>query len=281
MREFLDINEPPEFEHSSHTYYVRKKSNIYTSATQIVGHFCNEFDTEERAQYMTYRYGQTPEYWRAQWKDINHTSLHRGDKKHQAEEDFLYGRGYSGVNGKIFPVNNYSLYKVPEVVDFQYKGYKSPSCTSRQIPAPYHLLPDGTYPELMFWRHDYKIAGRADKPTFETIGDNRYLHIEDYKTNARIRKESHYTGKYPNGTYQMMLGPLQHLMDCEWYHYALQLSLYQFMGEYFGFKPGVRRIIHFPHEIEGLGTPDPIPYELPYLRDEVIAMLEHLNLNRA
>lgn len=92
--------------------------------------------------------------------------------------------------------------------------------------------------------------------------------IEDGKTNKRIRDRGYGNKK--------MLAPLSHLEDCEMSHYSLQLSIYQYMLEYFGFHPGVRRIIHFPHEIEGLGTPSPAEYELPYLRDEVIAMLTHL-----
>ena len=74
----------------------------------------------------------------------------------------------------------------------------------------------------------------------------------------------------------MMLDPISHLEDCEMTHYTLQLSIYQYMLEFFGYLPGIRRIIHFPHPIEGLGTPSPKPYELPYLRNEVIAMLNHL-----
>jgi len=127
---------------------------------------------------------------------------------------------------------------------------------------------------LKLWRHDWRIAGRADKPTIETIDGIRYMHIEDYKTNKIIRTEG-FTER--DGAKRKMLGPISHLEDCELTHYTLQLSLYQYMGEYFGFRPGNRRIIHFQHEIEGLGTPSPKIIELPYLRNEIIMMLKYLN----
>jgi hypothetical protein len=235
------------YDHPSHKYHLH--GTIYRSATQIIEQFVEHFDTEEQSQRMEYRYNAPAEYWKKNWKEENAKSLVRGDRKHAHEEDFMYNRGYARIHDKVFPVFN--LQKI---------YYKSP--------IHYFKLPDGTYPELKLWRHDWKIAGRADKPTFETINKVRFAHIEDFKTNKRIRDVGF------NG--RKMLWPLEHLEDCELRHYTLQLSIYQYMLEYFGFMPGVRRIIHFPHEIEGLGTPKPVEYELPYLRDEVIAMLTHL-----
>lgn len=234
-----------QYNHEEHRYY--NGAVTYRSATQIVEQFVHHFDTKERSEYMEHRYGGTAEFWRGSWKETNGTSLIRGNGIHDTQEQFLYNKGYDKIHDKDFIVFNMKLYKSS---------------------VNYQQLPDGVYPELKVWRHDWKIAGRIDKPIFETINTTRYGHIEDYKTNRRIRREGF------NG--RTMLGPLGHLQDCEFNHYALQLSLYQFMLEYFGFEPGVRRLIHFPHEIEGLGVPDPVPYDVPYLRDEVLAMLSHL-----
>jgi hypothetical protein len=50
-----------------------------------------------------------------------------------------------------------------------------------------------------------------------------------------------------------------------------------FMMEAKGFRAGSMRLIHFPHKIPELpGEPSPVPIEVPYLRNEVIMMLEHL-----
>jgi hypothetical protein len=238
----------------------------YLSATQLVEHFTNKFDTEERIVYMSERYGETPEYWRKKWKDNNTVSLIRGDGIHSAREEYLYGAGVDVSSGRVLQVRNRNLWPA---------NY------------PYAQLPDGTYPELKLWRHDVMIAGRADKVIFTTATPgtilarikpgtrNRVADLEDYKTNKKIRKYSHQDAMTKQ--YLMMTGPLSYLMDCEISHYSLQLSIYQYMLEYHGFTPGHRRIIHYQHEIEGLGIPKPVTIDLPYLRDEVIAMIAHIN----
>lgn len=247
-----------DYDDATHTY--RLKNKIYRSATTIVSQFHVLFDTEERSQYMADRYGQTPEYWKKEWRHENKQSLTRGNGIHNEQEDFLYNRGFTSVTGPRI----HRVYNLKE----QEKRDRSINISS---------LADGCYPELKLWRHDWRIAGRADKPTIETIHGIRYAHVEDYKTNKILRTEGYSDTRHPE---RMMLGPIDHLPDCEMIHYTLQLSIYQYILEYFGFKPGIRRIIHFPHPIEGLGTPKSVVYELPYLREEVEAMLYHLMDNK-
>ena len=248
-----------EYDDKTHTYFLAGR--IYRSATGIVSQFYEQFDTDEKVKWMVYRWGKTEQYWRDLWINENTTSLNRGNGIHDKQEQFLYDVGYTRVTGdRIHPVFRTRGCSVPQ-------GTKVRSQRIRD-------LADGCYPELKLWDHNWAIAGRADKPTLETISGVRYAHVEDYKTNKELARNG-YVDQY--GNEKMMLYPLEHLPDCEMSHYTLQLSLYQFMLEGFGFKPGIRRIIHFPHEIEGLGTPSPKPYELPYLRDEVISMLEILN----
>jgi hypothetical protein len=277
-----------DYHDPSHRYFLGSKT--YLSATQLLEHFKNKFDKEERSQYMEYRYGNDPQYWKDKWDGKRDRANHRGHTIHNQKEDFLYGRGYDSVDGQVYRVQNRNL--LP-------------------LHYPYVNLPDGVYPELKLWRHDYQIAGRADKVIIRT-GEKpddltwedtpatvlwdlqqqkfngqfkgfRFMDIEDYKTNQRIRRESFYTKDPVTGEklYRMMKGPLSHLMDCEMVHYSLQFSIYQFMGEYHGFLPGKRRMIFFRNDEEAFGgllqdlpgeTP-PVVEELPYLRDEVIAML--------
>lgn len=246
-----------DYDDSTHTY--RLKNKIYRSATTIVSQFYVEFDTKERSQYMADRYGKDSEYWKQEWKRVNNISLDRGNGIHNEQEDFLYNRGFTSVTG-------------PRI----YRVYNLKEETGRDSNRGINVssLADGCYPELKLWRHDWCIAGRADKPTIETIGKIRYAHIEDYKTNKILHTQGYWDARHPEP--RKMLAPIDHLDDCEMTHYTLQLSIYQYMLEYFGFKPGIRRIIHFLHPIEGLGTPKPVIHELPYLRKEVEAMLYHL-----
>jgi hypothetical protein len=256
---------PVEYNDDSHTYFRKhghyRMTRIYRSATQIVERMHKEFNVEIESHRMAEKYGHTPAYWAAKWDHERDISCLRGNKLHQAKEDFLFGRGYDRLKGKDFRVENINLHRGMHV-------------DSQGILDYHDHLPDGTYPELMVWRHDWGIAGRMDKPTIETIGSKRYLHIEDYKTNKKIG----YSGwNDPEGE-RKMFAPLRHLPDCEFTHYSLQLSIYQYMGEFLGFLPGERRIIHFPHEIEGLGTPKPKTIEVPYLRNEVIDTMKYLKL---
>lgn len=247
---------PPEvevlYDDPQHKYYYG--TTTYRSATQIVEQFYEHFDTESKIIYMADKYNQSPEYWRTKWIEDNRTSLVRGGSIHDYQEQFLYNEGYSTVNNKRHIVRRLEDERL-------YKTNMS-------------ILPDGIYPELKLWRHDWRIAGRADKPTFETIQGVRYAHIEDYKTNKILHTQGYWDSKNPIP--RKMLDPISHLDDCQMIHYTLQLSIYQYMLEYFGYKPGIRRIIHFPHPIEDLGTPSPVVHELPYLKDEVEAMLYHL-----
>ncbi len=239
-----------QYDDAKHRYYLNNQT--YTSATQLIEKFKNHFDTEERSQWMSHRYGNTPEYWRNKWKVENSTSLVRGNKIHNREEKKLYSKGYD-----LLP------YPVP---------------VQERISDPvYYNLPDGVYPEMKLWRHDCRIAGRTDKAIIRTLPYrrgidpiDRVMDIDDYKTNKKLRTESFQNSR---GEYTMMLGPLSHLMDCEMVHYTLQLSLYQYMGEYHGFLPGKRRIIHYPHPIPGVKACGPKIHQLPYLRNEVIAMI--------
>lgn len=286
-----------DYHDPSHRYYL--DDITYLSATQLLEKFKHKFDTEERAEYMAGRYGQTPEYWKDQWDRKRNRSNNRGTRIHNEKEDFLHGRGFDSVDGKIYRVYNREL--LPRNIQ-------------------YIDLPDGIYPELKLWRHDYRIAGRADKIIIRTWDVNqpknwmndyqeihrvrmecgffgapepdkyRFMDVEDYKTNQLIREESFYTKDPITGAKQhrMMKGPLSHLMDCEMIHYTLQFSIYQFMGEYHGFLPGHRRMIFYRNDAEvygGLladlpGETPPVVKELPYLRDEVIAMIEWIHEGR-
>lgn len=244
--------QPVQYDDLIHRYSFGDIS--YISATQLIERFKEPFDTEERSQYMEYRYGSTASDWRGAWKDINALSLVRGKLLHDEKEQML-------------------------LKELEWQKVSRPFSTRMGIDIPkelhYHLWPDGDYPEMLVWNHHYKIAGRMDKLALRTKPYNcgRIANIGDYKTNKKIRQYSWQDVRTKK--YRMMLGPLSHLMDCEIVHYTLQLSLYQFMAEYLGLSAGTRTITHFPHEIEGLGTPDPIDYELPYYRNEVILMLEH------
>lgn len=114
-------------------------------------------------------------------------------------------------------------------------------------------LEDGVYPELRIFNHKYCIAGHADR----VIVKGKDIWIEDYKTNKKgIQRQSYKD--------QRMLNPLSFLPDCNYYHYTLQLSLYAWMLEQFGYRiRGLKLISKRFMDDEEI----PQKYRIPYMSE--------------
>lgn len=248
---------PIRFDPTHHRY--TGPQGPYISATQLVELAVNKFNTEEESIAMAERRGMTPEYWLDKWKKENKFSLLHGTRIHELQEALSYASGVEVRKGKVLRVQNSD--RLEEIID------------------DYFYWPDGVYNELLLWNEVARVAGRADKVLLSTTMDGtRKADIEDHKTNKRIERKSWYdklTG------YRMMKSPVEHLMDCNFYHYALQLSIYQLLLELMGFEPGTRTLLHYPPIPEDLAdypgerVTKPIRYELPYLRGEVINLIKY------
>jgi hypothetical protein len=120
---------------------------------------------------------------------------------------------------------------------------------------------------------------------------NGIVNIYDYQTNKEIKKESYVNWE---GISDKMLDPLSHLDDCNINHYNIQLSLYMYMILKHNprLKPGKLIIEHIQFKEAGkdaydnrvvfydmFGEPiveNIVTYELPYLKTEVISIINHL-----
>ncbi len=150
--------------------------------------------------------------------------------------------------------------------------------------APLQKLINGIYPEHMVYLKSAGICGQSD--LVEVVDDT--VHITDYKTNKEIKKESFVSW---DGISKKMLGPLRHLDDCNLNHYTLQLSIYMYiiLKHNPRLKPGKMYLDHIVFEDLGLddsgnkihqldlhGHPlikEVVKYELPYLKAEVISII--------
>lgn len=157
--------------------------------------------------------------------------------------------------------------------------------------APEQNLAEGIYPEHLVYLRSASICGQADR--VEIV--NGRIDVYDYKTSKEIKMRGH---EFWDGTRKMMIGPLRHLEDCEFNHYALQLSIYMYIIQKYNYnlEPGVLEIHHVEFEVESVdeyGYPvyaidpqgEPIikkinPIALPYLKKEVISMLKWLDINK-
>lgn len=157
--------------------------------------------------------------------------------------------------------------------------------------APDQQLVEGMYPEHLVYLKSVGVCGQGDR--IEVIDD--MIDVYDYKTNKVINKESFVDW---GGNRKKMTGPLAHLDECNYNEYALQLSTYMYimLKHNFNLKPGKIQLDHIEFEIDSLdknGYPiistdakgDPLvkkvtPYELPYMKKEVIAMFKYVQENR-
>lgn len=222
---------------STHTYYtvVDGRVRVYTSATTLINKYKQPFDSETRARLYAQKHGRTPEYWLKTWAKTSKDAKEYGTSMHNTKEKMLY----------------------------QTSGARNIS--ERRL-IDYGALQDGVYTELKLWNHEWGIAGRADKCIITTKEDGRYMDIDDYKTNKVLTVRGY---EFRDGSRKRLLPPITHLEDSKLMAYTLQLSLYQYMAESLGFKPGNRSIIHIPN-----GMKENV-LNVPYLRKEVEMILTH------
>jgi hypothetical protein len=153
--------------------------------------------------------------------------------------------------------------------------------------APLQKLEPGIYPEHMVYLKSAGLCGQSD--LVEVV--NGRVNIIDYKTNKEIKTESF---KNWEGMSEKMLDPVQHLDDCNFNHYALQLSVYMYIILKHNPKLQAGKIFihHITFEVDGedkYGYPiskldangEPIVKEViqmpvPYLYDEVISIINFM-----
>lgn len=93
--------------------------------------------------------------------------------------------------------------------------------------------------------------------------------IVTHNTNREIKQKSYFDKT--TRKYQTMKFPLNNLMDCNFYHYSLQLSLYAYLLKQINpkFKIKSLRIVHTDHNNKVT------EYKCEYLKDDVERMLKH------
>lgn len=249
----------------------------WISVTTFIGRFKDPFDSKAMAERCSKRkptplrpnkwYGIPPEKILEIWDRENKRSTDIGSLYHYIREH--------GVRSKPFLLRNGKEYKVYEPDD--------------KTDAKYSLdqkLSEGIYPEHIVYMKSAGIVGQADR--FEVIGD--VLDIYDYKTVKEMELKSYVNWE---GKSKKLNPPLGHLDDCNFYEYALQLSIYMYMALRHNrkLKPGKMILEHIIFELEGMdeyGFPinkldadknpivkDIVEYEVPYLKNEVINMINY------
>lgn len=130
-------------------------------------------------------------------------------------------------------------------------------------------LENGIYPEYLISRVSedgkLRIAGQIDL----LVKKGNKLTIGDFKTNKKIETKSFFNQRTKQSV--KMKFPLNNLDDTNYWHYCLQLSTYAWMLQKYNpeFEIEDLVMIHFDH------SDNMTVYHLPYLKTEVIKMLNH------
>lgn len=267
------------FNAKDHSYNSINTEGIdWISVTTLVSHFKKPFDAKKVAEKVSKNkkskwYGILPNEIQNIWNAESTRALTLGTYYHNQRESDLCELSSIERDGVIIPIFS----PLPEKEGIKY--------------APLQKLEIGVYPEHMVYLKSVGICGQSD--LVEVV--NSKVNIIDYKTNKEIKTEAFTNWE---GVSEKMLDPISHLDDCNFNHYALQLSIYMYiiLKHNPKLKPGRIFIHHITFEQEKedkWGYPiakldhdgNPIvkevtPMSVPYLVDEVISIMHFLQNNK-
>ena len=228
------------FEEESHTYETDLVNN-FTSSSGIIHEFFPQFDPVEVSNRIAAKKGTTPEALRQEWEDNKNTACTYGTRVHEVAEYHFTGKPH--LNHQ--PQN-----------EKEFKTFQVAQQAVNMLKSQFQLI--GC--ELIVFSERFRIAGTMDLLMWDPATQS--VLILDWKTNKEIKQSA-----YQNET---GYAPLQHIQNCNYEHYALQLGVYQFLMEQEGYyPPGTkyrRALIHI--------TPDgPQWYELQDRQKEVAQMI--------
>lgn len=265
-----------QFTAENHKYEtVGDSTKKWCSATGILKVFTEPFDQDDVAKKCSKNkkskwFGLTPEEIIALWNKESKRATNLGSWYHDQRESDLLACDTMQREGVDLPI-------IHPIMD----GLKKF--------APDQSLTPGIYPEHFVYLKSALICGQADR--VEVVGNK--VNVYDYKTNKKMREP------YTNweGVTKTMLGPVSHIEDSDLMHYALQMSIYMYiiLKHNHSLKPGKLEILHILFEVEeedeygfpktaldAAGDPiikETVPYELPYLKKEVVQMIKYMKLN--
>lgn len=266
-----------QFTAADHKYISKDDpTQKWLSATGLVELFKPNFNAEAQAiksakNKKSKWYGMKPQDILDIWAGENKRAVTLGSWYHDQREQELIACDTIQRNGVDLPIFR----------PIEQDGIKL---------SPDQNIAAGIYPEHLVYLKSVRLCGQADR--IEVVGNT--VNIYDYKTNKEIKLKSYVNWE---GKSNKLNAPLEHLDDCNFYHYALQMSLYMYitLKHNHSLKPGKMEIHHIIFDIEGYddyGYPivaydaagDPIvkelvPYEMPYLKKEVNTMINYLKLH--
>lgn len=229
------------FEEKSHKYWskIGDKTIYYTSGTTFIHKFVPEFDEMRVSELVAKKRGVSQQSILDEWHRKRDESCYFGTKVHETAEDVLTGR----------PFRNSPANAVETIVFNKAKAFATKFKNELDILGVEQIVFD----------HRLKIAGTIDLLA-RSKKDGSVL-VLDWKTNSEIKREN---------DFEKCLAPVDHLDNCNFWHYGMQLNLYQFLLVFGGYYPKdtkfKRAIIHINAETAEI-------MQLPDLQSEIKDMM--------
>lgn len=250
-----------EFFEDTHSY-ISQQGHKLTSATTVLGEYKQPFDEVYWSLYKAIEKCLPHEFafWKKRFgydKIVTHwvqagSPAYTQVMKHVALIRELWGKKREDACSKGTLYHKVEEDKINEQQlweDHQFRRWSVCRKDRSDIIENPDFTKKRVITEALLYVLEWGWAGQADR----VIQDGQFVDIEDFKTNETIKVQG----------FSRMQPPLQHLDDCNYIHYSLQLSLYGYMLEYYGYK--VRNLT--------LLRPDGERIPVPYMKAEIKSLL--------
>jgi hypothetical protein len=198
-----------EFDEPTHRYTVNGTSAGWSSCTGFLHAFFPHFDPDSTIRKMmkspkwpqSKYYGMTADEIKTQWSNSGKDASEAGTAMHLGIEMF-----HNGAEHLIDST-------VKETAEWRYFQNYWRECGEDL--EPYRT-------EWEVWSEEHKLAGSIDM-IYRRKSDGKFV-IYDWKRSKDIKTANDFETGYP---------PLNHLPNCNYWHYTLQLNVYKWFLETF------------------------------------------------
>lgn len=221
-----------KFDEPTHTY-TNENNNRFISVTTLLGKYKKPFEKHLHAQRVATREGVSKEMVLETWEAEKNKACDKGTKIHKILEDYITVGETQEDYGWLYKSYNKS-------VEWYIDKFKKVLC------------------EKLLHSDDLMVAGTAD--LIYEHGKDEFT-VGDFKTNKKFRFSSPFS--------ERLLAPVDHLHNCEFNVYALQMSMYAYLYEMETGKR-CRKIVIFYLNGDRFSA-----YHSNYLKSDVKNILEH------
>jgi len=222
-----------------HRYVDEDTGEEFLSVTRLLHHYEQPFDTEKHSARVAKRRDVPQQQVKNEWKEKAEVACDYGTDIHDLFERMFLSPG------RILIAQN------DEEQKLLFAYYKT-----KQL----EFLTGDVYPEQIVYNKKYKLAGQSD---LIHLAPYEHFDVGDWKTNETFKYFSQYN--------QYLKYPLNHLSQCDYNIYSLQLSTYAYFYELMtGLKCRRLFILYYwrSHNIFQV-----IP--INYMKLEVMMMIKH------